>query len=366
MNRVHSIQYLRAYAALVVVAFHAGLRVAETLPAAGPGLLYFGHSGVDVFFVISGFIIYTMGRRGTLSTRGFLRNRVLRVAPLYWLATLAWAGLAAIGILGWVNPTLGTVAKSLLFIPHYSLSQPDRLFPVLTPGWTLVYEMFFYLLFALTLQVAGRHRLPLLSAAILGLVALGLAIDPASPAGITFTSPLMLEFLSGCLIGALWMRRPHEERSGRALPLALIGAGAALFVLLYPLADAEHHWIRVLSFGLPSALLLAGTAWWPAAAGAAPARAGRGLRRVGLLLGDASYSIYLSHLFVLSAMDIAWSRIPALQNPAGAVGFVLTGLVASAIGGSLVHLRIERPLHRWVSGRPLMPAPIGPTRLPAR
>jgi len=190
------IQYLRAFAAMSVVWLHA----IEQMPGAGATFdLHFGASGVDVFFVISGFIMLATTRGRDTTAAGFLVRRLLRVAPLYWLATLAMlaGSLLAPAAFHTLRYSAATVVESLLFIPHWSLAFPGNAWPVLVPGWTLNYEMFFYVLFALSLALPARWRLAGLAAAIGTLAATGYLAGPfANPVAATYTSRLLLEFLA--------------------------------------------------------------------------------------------------------------------------------------------------------------------------
>ena len=156
MTRIYTLQYLRALAALAVVALHGANRVADALPAALASVLALGHAGVDLFFVISGFIMWSIARDAAISPATFLARRIIRVAPPYWIATLVWVGLvSAIGY-DWITVTAEHTFLSLGFVPHFSPTFWDRVWPVVMPDWTLNYEMFFYLVFAGTL-LAGRH-----------------------------------------------------------------------------------------------------------------------------------------------------------------------------------------------------------------
>src|SRR5229473_1548571 len=145
---IRPIQYLRAIAALMVVWHHSLIQVPGV--AQFIALPEFGPSGVDIFFVISGFIMLVITAGKEVTPAEFIRQRVIRVVPLYWLTTLLMLGCAV------VVPTAfktlqfspAAVAKSLLFVPYDSLSFPGHAWPVLVPGWTLNYEMFFYGLFA--------------------------------------------------------------------------------------------------------------------------------------------------------------------------------------------------------------------------
>ncbi|RAI59307.1 acyltransferase [Roseicella frigidaeris] len=314
-HRLIEIQFLRAFAALAVVLHHA----------AGRADLGFatGAAGVDIFFVISGFIMWMVGTQRPTSPLRFAWDRVARVAPLYWLVTLGIATLAVVVPAAMPNlqPTLETLALSLFFVPHRDAS--GAVLPLLVPGWTLNCEMFFYLLFAASLALPRSIRLGALSA-LLGLLALaGLVWQPEHPVASTYTSPLLLEFAAGLALAALWRQgRLPGRAAGRAMLLLGLGAFAALegsgvFV---------ESW-RVLLWGVPAWLLVAGAlAAGPIGKGGAVAR-----------LGDASYSIYLLHPLLVGA---SWRLLGWLPAPAYLAATLLLSIGA---GLACFHL-LEQPL----------------------
>ena len=177
-HEVKSIHYLRGLAALLVVFHHSIIQLAPVRDHYAH--VEFGQAGVDIFFVISGFVIYLSNAKGRLGSGEFLKRRIIRIVPLYWLATLAVVAVAVVAPRFFATTTLTAqdVAQSLLFVPAYSAAFPGQIWPVLVPGWSLNYEMFFYLVFAVGLLVA-RERLLLFLVATLGiLVVAGLLLDP--------------------------------------------------------------------------------------------------------------------------------------------------------------------------------------------
>src|SRR5579862_498762 len=156
------LQALRGFAALSVVADYAKKRIDDRL--------WVGAAGVDVFFVISGFIIWTVGSGEEASPGVFVWRRLTRVAPAYWLATGAVIALATLWptLLRQVTLSPAHVALSLAFIQHID---PRGLpFPVLPPGWSLNYEAVFYGLFTLVLFAPAALRFRLLLAALGGVI----------------------------------------------------------------------------------------------------------------------------------------------------------------------------------------------------
>lgn len=328
-----TIQYLRALAALGVVAFHALETSAHRFPL--------GAAGVDVFFVISGFIMWTVSHREARPAV-FLWRRITRITPPYWIATLLIAAIAVIRpkFLWGVQMQPAHLLQSLLFVPH--LDPMGRPYPLLLQGWTLNYEMFFYVAFALSLFLPRRSQLLALTAVLLGLGAVGLAARPEAPAAHTYTSPLLWEFAAGAWLA--WLSERGIAR-GAVLGAILVLAAVAGFVLAGA-RDVQESPLRWLVWGAPALALVAGAVCLE---GAGRCVVWRPLK----LIGDSSYSIYLFHVPVLAACYRLFAHAPVLVMVAGA-------LVASAVAGVVMYEWMERPLMRWahrIGPRQAQPAP---------
>ncbi len=323
---IASIQFLRGVAAVMVVLVHIALQLGRLgTPTFEAGWLL---AGVDIFFVISGFIMWvSTARNPERGALDFMRNRIIRIVPLYWTLTLGMVALLVIAPQIFQSARFDVVHtwKSLLFIAarHPTV---DALWPVIVPGWTLNYEMFFYVLFSGAIALCGGslgRRAALVASFLVAAVALWL-LFPRWPAELRFYGdPIILEFLLGIAIGwVYWPNRPPISRWWWAA--TAIGFAALMFMRL---PDAA----RVVTFGLPAALIVAGAAFAPSFA-CAP------LRR----LGDASYSIYLSHGLTLSAVTQGWGLLPReARHPAAVIG---TELAAAIIVGFCTYRLIELPL----------------------
>lgn len=343
-QRMDSLQCLRALAALAVVLFH--LRGVEIKYLQGPALLdavaRYADAGVDLFFVLSGFVMTTISA-GRYMKQGasaqFLIKRAWRVLPMYWIFTTVVVVLMAL-VPSMVNSSYAgqSVLASYLLIPHAQL-------PVLTVGWTLVHEAYFYVVFAGVIAFVPERFVPaflLVWAATIG-AALWLPPGPTTPAHYLVTNPLTYEFIAGALLGLYWRRIP----AWMAQPLAAAGLATGIIaaVLLPESGPATVAVpIRVACFGTAAVLLLAGVVRLEAKGGM---RAPRWLTH----LGDASYSLYLTHIFVLSAAGRAWAMLSPAPGGAGHLAFVLLTLIACCAVGSAVHAGLERPLldlpRRW-------------------
>jgi len=316
-----SIQHLRALAAIGVLVFHAADRTGWAFGVGG--------AGVDVFFVISGLIMWVISARRPPTPGDFLRRRAARIVPLYWLVTMGLAGawLAAPGLFPNLKPTPEHVIQSLLFVPHLD---PDGVAaPLVAPGWTLNYEVFFYLVFALVLAAPGRMRIGLLTAILGALALVGLVLRPEHPIAAAWTSPLLLEFLAGVWLGKAWTagRTPSAAVSGLLLALGV----AALTGVALSGIDVEP--LRVFLWGGPALLIVAG-ALGLEAHGLAP-------RWPALrFLGDASYSIYLVHALAISAALRLGGLLGVAAGPALLAFCIAVGVAA----GVACYLVVERPL----------------------
>jgi exopolysaccharide production protein ExoZ len=245
------IQILRLLAAVAVVAFHAwgvapeGFRVPE---GAVSFVLSYGGRGVDLFFVISGFIIFYATHHAALTPAEFLRRRVERIAPLYFVVTFAVIILAmtlpaTFGTEGWYTPR--HILKSLAFIAF-----TDGEMPVVYLGWSLEYEMYFYLAVALLMALTRdvwRNIVMIFSAlAIVGRIP---GIDATLGNYAFFVDPMILEFVLGVIAASLFV-------NGRvSWPISVAAACAIATVLVTEPTN------RVILFGIPSACLVTAAAF---------------------------------------------------------------------------------------------------------
>ena len=249
-------------------------------------LVLFGASGVDLFFVISGFIMdYTNHDRfgrGSASTDFFVR-RIIRIVPLYWLCTLLIVVLHVVGgLYRHMDITPLSLVLSLLFLPNANI--------VLGMGWTLNYEMYFYVTLAVWLFASNRVGTAGVICSIAAIMALGWLL-PASPARFFLTNPIALEFCFGFAVASAFTRGRLSTGWGRtALLFGLLALAAGSFGPSNGTAGLTPQ-VRIFFWGLPAvALLIAALS-----VGGADGRIGRCM----LLIGDASYSLYLTHSFVM-------------------------------------------------------------------
>jgi exopolysaccharide production protein ExoZ len=326
-----SIQYLRAVAALMVVLYHANRWAWRDFDI--------GAAGVDIFFVISGFVLWTSISERPLGPFLFLRRRLARVAPLYWILTLLVAGAAALwpGLFFEAHPTLGHVLLSLAFIQHFN--PVGRPFPVISAGWSLNYEMIFYLVMATALFLPKAARFRALIFGLVAVVAFGFIDHPAYFLG---ANPMFLQFAAGVVLARVAL---EERLPPRRFGYVCVALGVAGFAVASRFDLFEHLW-RPLFWGAPALLLVMGAV--------TVERAGR-LPHIEPLqrLGDASYSIYLCHVIIT---ELLTNVIPTSQWI-----YVPIAFGVSVVVGLLCHLAIERPLlalfHTRAGGAVLRRAP---------
>jgi exopolysaccharide production protein ExoZ len=335
----YGIQALRAIAALMVVLVHS-IYLWHSRILHEPDAWYWtnGASGVDIFFVISGFVMtISMGGMSKFENPAgvFLWRRITRIVPLYWLATTLKVVLIVAVPAAALHPglRLSNVVGSYLFIP--TLNADGLPLPVIVQGWTLNFEMFFYVVFAGSLLV--RHSPTRLLIPVLSVLAIAGIVHPmGNPTILTLISPMLLEFLFGVFLGhwALKKRLPGTFMSG-----GLIALGFALILTLFPHLPQQAANIQTWRFvvwGLPALAIVLGVV------GLEPVLAGR-LPKWVIVAGNASYAVYLSQTFVLPVIGIVTSRLPVGPGPALAIIIVL-GMSFSFMTGDVIHRFVEVPV----------------------
>lgn len=308
------IQYLRGLAACGVVVFHY-----FDGPMAPDGYAFpAGAYGVDLFFVISGFIMFAVAAAEPVGR--FLQRRLSRIYPLYWIAT-------ATAMLGYwlfdrIHPSGTELVQSLALWPHFSEAHRTEIWPVLVPGWSLSYELYFYALFAIGLAWRRPLAVPILAIALA--IGLGALLHPQAAPLRVATNPLLAEFAAGLIIARVALARPRW--------LTLLACWLVLLCAVFVAAGAPRG-----AIGGGAALVVAATALLE-----------RGAKMPDLalprVLGDASYSIYLFHSPILLAVE-------RLARPATHPGAAAAGSAVLAIGGTIalcvvLHFVAEKPLLR--------------------
>jgi peptidoglycan/LPS O-acetylase OafA/YrhL len=350
-KRNDAIQGLRAIAALLVVITHSILNLIQRAnydPDTAHLVYGLGELGVKMFFVISGFIMATtmydsFARPGAPTT--FMLKRIMRIVPIYWLATLIYA--AKLSLTGDV-PRWDELLLSLFFIP-YDHGQLMRE-PLYGLGWTLNYEMFFYCLFSLSLFLPRRSGFGLLLsllAALAAIGAIGMLAGCSGPLCVIadyFTRPIILFFAAGILLALArrWLeaRQKVPEISTRtAIATSLVVAflyGAAVISGLVQENTASSALVQALACGI--ATTVCGLEVYSGGPNGF-------YRSLLLALGNASYSIYLTHSFIMGSAGRIWALISnGYVSTMSAVIFVMLMILGASILGILSYRYVERPL----------------------
>jgi len=315
--RLHALQYLRAIAALAVVYSHTVTQVDVYETHLG----HAGSFGVDIFFVISGFImIYITKPTNTFGK--FIVNRARRVIPLYWFFTLLMGAILLLlpSVFKATQFDTKALLLSLGFIPHWSMVNTAEAWPIVAPGWSLNFEMYFYFVFALSLFLIEKFRIAFISLFITA-VFVGAQFFNNGESAIAhfFADSIVFEFVLGMLLAFAWKR-------GFRLPSTI---GWLILIIATALLFAHLPVIRILQYGVPSlfvvmACLFINIKEW----------------RFGILLGDASYALYLSHIFTLGMLR---KVLPPLlgEGPMAAYLFVLISIIVCTVASLFIHKFID-------------------------
>jgi len=258
------------------------------------GMIKNGVFGVDLFFCISGFIMMHVTEK---SRHKFLEKRAIRILPLYWITTVAIIAMLFIKPDIFRSLTLSSehFIKSMFFIPYYHTVQNGGHINALNfVGWTLILEVFFYLLFFVAMLISHKHRHYIVTGIMLTMTIIGLTVESDSVFVRFYCKSIMLEFSLGMLAYKLLNSQNFNKwdtSSAFAAIFAAVLIWAGLFLATCnPQVIGLLKTIRVIVFGVPTfAFFLL----------VFKALEGRSIYRPLIILGDISYSLYLTHWFVI-------------------------------------------------------------------
>lgn len=342
-RRLDGIQVGRGIAATLVVVGHSMLYIIESATPARVGLL--GIYGVTLFFVISGFIMVRTTGKGTFSPTGFMTKRIERIVPLYYVVMAIGMLQAFIAPNSFKTTTLEFwhVVRSFLFIPGYSPSFPGQ--HVITPffklGWTLNFEMFFYVVFACLFWLPAKGRVLVLTSLFSTLSTIGHFFKFEAAIPTYYTRIELLGFVTGAWLG-LW----HLFGTVRLSRLAATGVMATSLAMIYVVMDRYD-----LGFmdDIPSRLCMIGAAtfhvWFMLGY---LDRDDVRVPALGRYLGDASYSLYLFHMF---GIGVAAAFVHKLFGHETSVVMVIPALILGTAAGLLAYRFLETPITRWLKRR---------------
>ena len=340
-GKLGAIEALRFFAALLVVFYHAyfSLPVPEgsTRHAMSGFLSWFqnGLAGVDIFFVISGFVMYTASaRRRVFDARAFLQDRFWRIYPVLWGALLIKIGLELVTLKsghGTVDPAM---YDPLRLVGQFLLFPMQEKYLLIAPTWTLSLEMIFYAIFALGYLRAGLRGVAigmLLWYGINCTLGYGLGLHLSQLGDVT--NPVILEFLYGAVVGWLWLT--FRGRFGHvALVLGVVATGGMIFGIgwYYTLGIP-----REFGLGLPAACLVYGLA-----------SVNPPVPRWLLLGGRASYVLYLTGDFVMGTSVAFFAALLHVRiwNPDLQILGVLP-VFAAVLFAVMMNVLLENPFQQW-------------------
>jgi exopolysaccharide production protein ExoZ len=351
-GKLSSIQILRGLAASLVVFLHI-LASMDTyynfsFLSSYPALAAFLESGVDIFFVISGFIMFAVAKNkfGQNYSWIFIKKRAFRVLPIYWIFTLAYAVLLLVVPTAFNNSSfdLNKLIQSLLFIPHHN--NAGDVMPVLSVGWTLNFEMYFYFCFSIALLF--RRKSGIICALVILLIGFSLQyLFDRKVALSVISNTLLLEFLMGVLASAIYFQI-YTKKDKLAILLNrkrinLIGWFSFALICIYWIGLYEYlidlQLPRFILWGGPSLLsLVVFISFEPYIK----------QWKICIYIGDISYSLYLIQVFTLPiVIKIAvWSSFSSLP-------FIIlvgcTQYLVSLVAASWSFKQIEIPMTEYLN-----------------
>ena len=348
IRQIDGLQILRAIAVFLVAWLHAGQALGDWRVTELP---HFGAFGIDIFFVISGFIMSSVLLRtrqapGVRATLGFLKRRLIRIFPIYWLFAL----LESARLLHGHGFFLQNYFPSFLLLPGFFPRYPL----VLGASWTMIFEMFFYYVLAAILLVTVKRAVPVSIAFFGAVVLLGEVIGIQRPVWITFSSPILLEFIFGAIAALAFLRFGQRRRLGIAM--VIVGAAISLYMRAHPqqggaagidlVLSSGGVTRRVLTWGLAAAMIVSGVIFWSPSIQSLPGR-------IAVILGNASYSAYLASALLIEFTGRLLIRLGGHAPPS--VGkqalFQILLVVSVFFGGWICYQFVEWPMIRWLQAK---------------
>jgi exopolysaccharide production protein ExoZ len=322
MRTFHGVQAMRGVAALAVVCGHAVTARSDLVSQDfAEGALTILSSGVDIFFVISGFIIATTAASQT-DALNFAFRRAIRIYPLYWLVLLA-ASISSY----WIALSLSPEDLPALDLGHIFAWENTNRYVV--PGWSIAFEMHFYAVVAVILAIAPRRLFEFLFAA-LGIAMIAIIFH--LPLGL-YSHPLILEFGAGVFIAYL-VRIKETLPFLPYIPAISAGLFAAGWYWIFVRGASYPQAARVPTYGLGAALLIYSVV--------SAELHGASFSRILQWFGNISYSLYISHYLL-----IRWIANFNELWQISAAGVIVAGILLSIGLAAILHLLVEVPMLTW-------------------
>lgn len=327
--KLNNLQILRGISALLVCCFHFRDDINFSHLKLGEILFSKGSIGVPVFFVISGFIMVFTTQKINFEKEhiarqviSFYKKRIIRIIPLYYLLTFCWIIIGGSIADYFSGEQFSRLLHSLLFLPD------KHLFPVLFLGWSLNYEMFFYVIFGISLFFTGSRYIFIMILMVSAYIA-GLIFSFENPFLKMATNVLNLHFVTGMLLGLFFVK----SNVSRPYAAIISSAGILLFALMFfKVAVIEKPFLSmmIVSLFVLSFLLFDFSLKYK----------GAGFL---IFLGDISYSLYLSHPFV----DIIFKKIK-IHNDLLRIPFFLLKVVTVIIIAAALYHFVEKKMTNYL------------------
>lgn len=335
-QKYDGIQGLRFFAALLVVVthsfFYAGERLVPGFPSWPDGTV-----GVDIFFTISGFVMVVSSTRRIAQKDGwkyYSVRRIVRIVPMYWIATtlkvLIMVALPGAALHAALSPSY--LLRSYLFLPARNVD--GRVEPLLGVGWTLTFEMLFYLVFGIGLFLLAKNGIWFTSIIMISLAVGGFLRPPEWPTWAVYFNTIVFYFVVGMWLAKI-MQLASKKRILWSISALCAIIGLALIVRSGELTLGSGTASR---FALVVALVSAVLALEPWLEGRIP--------RVVLFFGNASYTLYLFHPMIAPIVPVGLGFFGVHNGWLSVLGSIAAALFASA----LIYRCVEQPLTQKLRG----------------
>lgn len=331
-TNLQSIQIMRGIASLLVLLEHISIKGGQYGNGALNGFSV-GGAGVDLFFIISGYIMCVSTYDQPLNFAQFIVRRIKRIMPLYWLVTT----VALIVFL--YKPTLinSSGGETGIFV-SYTLFPNGKKF-LNANGWTLSYEFFFYFIFGCFIHKGTYKAIKASSLILMLLTIIGLCYHFNEPLLFFSTDSLLMEFVFG--MGCFYLFNKKSIGLNHKYGIGLFITGVLLFALQISIGATNYQKWQGLLWGITILLIFIGLL----SLEGLMRRSSFLIKTLLLEIGNSSYSLYLIHPFTLSGTAICLKHFGMASNP---YLFSIILLTISVVTGHLVYLYVERPLIAFV------------------
>lgn len=329
-RRIDSIQALRAVAALCVVCQHIDY-------------IQRGSFGVQFFFLISGFIIMFSTRE---NKKYFLEKRIVRIVPFYYLVTIATFVLIKIAptAFGSTDASIGSLIKSLLFFPYF---QPDLLLqPIYRVGWTVNYEIFFYLIFFVSMKISHKYRGAICAGVIVVLAIVGIKVSMYIQPWGFWTDSQLLTFAMG--IGCYYLFGLIGKKIPPIKPLAILGLVLSAGIVAFMFATYTNETMLMIpvtfKWGIPAIIVFAAFMYWEKCFK---------IPKILVKLGDISFSIYLVHYYIVRLPE----KIPGYVGTFGIRNLLITlaavalSIAVAVLTYNLIEVRLTKGIKKLATAK---------------